>query len=137
MLESELAAKAAVAELEAAQRALGATPRTDPEARKIAAARVETALLAQQKAKEAVKTELARRNFAGMGNNPFYLVCVERFDASTIAELEVRALAMQTERERFAAERRAKKETAALSSIPSSNPNKSEPEVIVRRKAER
>jgi len=133
MTEAEY--KAAVATLEVAQRKLGATPRTDPEARTVAAREVDQAMAAVREAKEALKLENTRRNFAGIGS-PLHIACVERFPGM-IAELEQRALEIQVERERVASERRAAKAAAAPPPAPAPPPasKRGEVEVIVRRAA--
>lgn len=61
--------------------------------------------------KENEKREKTRRVFAGIGT-PFYEAAVARFDAATVDQLERDALARQTERDRRAAERRARKSSA-------------------------
>jgi hypothetical protein len=139
MIEAEMTYKTAVVALETAQRALGATPRVDLEARAVATKAVEAAMSNVRESKEALKADVARRNFAGCGNTPLFLACAERFDTETVAALETRALEIQSERERVAQERRAKKEAAAAPSPPPKPPQHSngrnEPEVIVRRAA--
>lgn len=123
MTPSELY-QAAAAELQEAQRRLGQTPRADPDARAVAArkveelvARVRALKLARKAANVAAaaapalaKEEAALRNFAGLGNSPFYLVCKERLPAEQLAEIESAALAMQRERLQAAVERKAKRE---------------------------
>jgi len=110
--------KRAVADLDDAQRRLGATPRTAPEARADRTREVEVAMAAVRDAKEAVKADSVRRNFAGLGNTPLCIACGEQLDASTIAALERRALEIQTERDHAAAERRAAKEATAPPTAP-------------------
>ncbi len=72
-----------------------------------------------REAKERVKVENTRRNFAGLGS-PLYLACVERFDASTLADLERRAVEVQTERDEAAGARRREKEAKTAAAPPAS-----------------
>jgi len=104
--------KSAIAELEEAQRALGSTPRSDPEAREAAMRVVDEATARVREAKEAVKLETTRRNFAGIGG-PLHEAIVARLDPAIVVELEADAVQRQAQREERAARRRAAKATAA------------------------
>jgi hypothetical protein len=153
--------RAAVAALEDAQRRLGATPRSDPEARAAATKEVEAATarvreakearkleseaaqVAARAAKEAAKREGQRRQFAGIGSSPFYEACVARLDAALLAELQSDALHRQSEREQRVAERRQAKAEAPPASLtpkptprpppPKQNGHRAVPEVYQRR----
>lgn len=128
MTTAEEQYRSAVRELESAQARVGAIPKGDP-AREEAKAVFEQAATRVREAKEAVKSDNVRRNFAGLGNTPLFLACVERFAAETIAELEERALEIQTERDEAAAARRAAKATVAPPSVHTAAVL---PEIIVR-----
>ena len=132
MTEAETAYKSAVAAHEAAQRKLGGIPRTEVEARAVALREMKQTETAVREAKEALKVENMKRNFAGIGS-PLHVACVERCPG-LVPELEQRAIEIQTERDRAGAERRAKKEAAAapVSVVPPKRQT-STPEVIVRR----
>lgn len=108
-MTAEIAYKNAVAAQRDAETRLGAIPKGDP-ARNAVKLEIEAAVAALQVAKQALKDDNARRNFAGLGNSPFYVVCAERLDPALLAELSEKALAVQVEREETAAARRAKKE---------------------------
>ena len=108
-MNAEAAYKNAVAAQRDAEVRLGAIPKGDP-AREAVKLEIDAAVTALQAAKQALKDDNARRNFAGLGNSPFYIVCAERLDPELLAELSEKALALQVEREETAAARRAKEE---------------------------
>lgn len=119
--ELEAQHRAAVAELDAAQRSLSSTPRSDPEARRAASHAVEAAHERIRAAKDLIKQENARRNFAGIGS-PLHEVLVARLDPATVAVLEADAMARLAERERKSAERRTLKAAAATAAAPAPAP---------------
>lgn len=93
------------------QRQLGAMNKDDP-TREQLKADLAAAVERGRAAKEATKQLTGRRNFAGLGS-PLHLACIARLPEDVIAELEEEAMAILTERERQAAERRAAKAAAA------------------------
>jgi hypothetical protein len=123
IMSTEAEYRAAVADLEAAQRRLGQTPRSDGDARAAATREVELATARVREAKDALKSEAAARdlaageakgaakrlaasrNFAGL-TSPLYDACVARFDVALVAELEADALSRQADRDQRSAERR-------------------------------
>lgn len=117
MNTAESAYKNAVAAQRDAELRLGAIPKGDP-AREPVKLEIAAAVVALQAAKQALKDDNTRRNFAGLGNSPFYIACAERIDPVLLAELEAKAMAIQTEREELAAVRRAKKEATPQTPIP-------------------
>ena len=90
------------------QSKLGALPKPDP-GRDDLKRDLGRLLARMGKLKEEIKTENTRKNFAGLGNSPLYLACSERLPPPELSELERRALEIQVERERVAAERKAAK----------------------------
>ena len=102
------------------QRQLGSMPKDDP-ARGQLKAELVAAVERGRVAKEATKQLAARRNFAGLGS-PLHLACMGRLPEDVVAELEAEAMAILTERERMAAERRALKAAAASQAAPPTRP---------------
>ena len=135
MTESETRYTSAVAAQKAAEQKAGSTPRTDVEARAAAVLEVKQAADAVREAKDAVKVDNVRRNFAGI-NSPLHAACVERVPG-IVAELEQRAIEIQADRDRVAAERRAAKEAPPLvpAVFPGVAKEHGEVEVIIRRGA--
>jgi hypothetical protein len=139
-MNAEIEYKTAIAELDAAQRNLGSTPRTDSQAREAATRVVEAAMARVRETKEAVKTATTRRNFAGL-QTPLFEAIVDRLDPSVVAELESDAIRRQAERDARGAARRAAKAAAAPPVPPVPPPKPAtrerkgavEPEIIVRR----
>jgi hypothetical protein len=107
--------RTAIADAEALQRRLSATAKDDPQ-REAVKTELAAAVERGRNAKEALKQLTARRNFAGLGS-PLHLACMGSLPDDVVAELEEEAMAILTERERRAAERRAAK-AAATPAVP-------------------
>jgi uncharacterized small protein (DUF1192 family) len=126
----------ALANINAIEVRLAAT-RNDPaqqEARRVAIAEKDVALMRLRDVKDAVKAENTRRNFAGI-DTPLHAAVVEKLSVDMVAELERRALELFGERERVNAERRAAKAatSAAAPSLPTVPARPPSPEVYLRR----
>ncbi len=94
--------------LQAAQRTLGATPRSDVEARETAKRQLDEASARAREAREAKKQHDMLRNFAGL-TSPLADVVAARFAAEVVAELHKAAIAIVEERQRKSAAKRAAK----------------------------
>ena len=110
----------AVELLSKTQRALGAISKGDPE-RETLKLKSAAILARMGELKEAIKAETTKRNFAGL-TSPLHAVCAERLAAGVVSALEARALEIQEERNRIAAERRAEKEAVKKPSPPPQTP---------------
>ena len=119
--------RAAVAALEAAQRQLGATPRSDPAAREAARLAADEAGARVRDLKDRAKDAARLRNFAGC-DSPLGQVLRERHP-ELAPPLEEEALRRQTAREEQAAARRAEKAAASPAPAPAP-PARPGPEIV-------
>jgi len=106
----EQAYRESVAKLNEAQKRLSGMTKLDPD-REQAKRDAEAAMARIAELKTLRAEENRRRNFAGL-QSPLAEVISARFDPTTVEELHRAALDLQSEHERAAAERRAKKAAA-------------------------
>ncbi len=122
--------RTAVSALEAAQRACGAIPRTDIEARARAREALAEAEARVRDARDEMKQNAQRHTFAGIGS-PVHAALATRVPPDVLAAAEAEALAVVVGRERAKAAKVAATPPPAPPVAPRAEPRRRAPEVFI------